>query len=71
MVEVSPLADGRVLSVIEVTQDGVVYFATSLFGFDARGLIRANTEYWATCEEPPEWRTAAAIGAYRREQGHS
>ena len=67
VVEVSALADGRVLSVVEVRQDDALYFATSLFSFNERGLIHHDTEYWATFETPPDWRTAEAIGAYRRD----
>ncbi len=65
IVEVAALADGRVYSVIEVTQGGQRYFANSIFCF-AGGAIARVEEYWATVETAPAWRTAAAIGAYQR-----
>jgi hypothetical protein len=68
VIEVNALADGRVHSAIEVTHGTHRFFANSLFRFDEpSGLIAGITEYWATFEPPPDWRTAAAIGAYRRD----
>jgi GNAT superfamily N-acetyltransferase len=64
--EVNRLADGRVHSLVVVTQEGQRYFAHSLWRF-ARGRIARVDETWATAEAPPAWRTAAALGAYRRE----
>lgn len=63
--EVTPMADGRIHSMVVVTQDGQRYFAHSLWRF-AAGRIAEVHETWATAEPPPPWRTAAAIGAYRR-----
>lgn len=63
--EVVGLNDGRVLSVIEVFQDGKRFIAHSLWTF-AAGRIAACRETWATAEAPPAWRTTEAIGAYRR-----
>ena len=37
---------------------GPSFHATSFFECDATGKIVAITEYWATDEEPPEWRRA-------------
>ena len=65
VVEVAALADGRVHSVVEVTQDAQRFFANSRFRFDGAAIAQAE-EYWATVEPPPAWRTAAAIGAYER-----
>jgi GNAT superfamily N-acetyltransferase len=65
IVEVNALADGRVHSVIEITQDDSRFLANSIFRFDA-GRVAEVEEYWATVEPPPAWRTAAAIGAYQR-----
>ena len=64
-VEVNPLLDGRIHSVVEVTHGAQRFLANSLFRFDAE-LIAEVHEYWATVEAPPAWRTAAAIGAYER-----
>jgi GNAT superfamily N-acetyltransferase len=64
--EVTPMADGRVHSMVVVAQDGAHYIAHSLWRF-AGGRIAHVHETWATAEAPPAWRTAEAIGAYRRE----
>jgi len=66
VIEVNALADGRVHSAIEVTHGEMRFFANSLFRFDGERIAEI-TEYWATFEPPPEWRTAEAIGAYRRD----
>ncbi len=64
--EVTPLADGRVHSLVQVRHGDDCFFAHSLFRL--RGaLIVHGDETWATAEPPPAWRTAAAIGAYRRD----
>ncbi|WP_088282778.1 GNAT family N-acetyltransferase [Ideonella sp. A 288] len=64
--EVTPMADGRVHSVIEVTHDGRRFFANTLWRFRGDRIAGAD-EYWGSCETPPAWRTADAIGAYRRD----
>ena len=64
--EVTGMADGRVHSMVVVTQDGQRYIAHSLWRF-AGGRIAHVHETWATAEAPPAWRSAEAIGAYRRE----
>ncbi|MEK8032007.1 hypothetical protein AACH06_14370 [Ideonella sp. DXS29W] len=66
VIEVNALADGRVHSTVMVTHGDDRFFANSLFRFD-RGLIAEITEYWGTFEAPPAWRTADALGAYRRD----
>lgn len=63
---VDALTNGQVHSVVEVRQDGQRFFANSRFRFEG-GLIAEITEYWGTWEAPPAWRTAEAIGAYRRD----
>jgi GNAT superfamily N-acetyltransferase len=64
--EVTPLADGRVHSLVQVRHGAACFFAHSLFRL--RGmLIVHGDETWATAEPPPAWRTAEAIGAYRRD----
>jgi hypothetical protein len=65
---VDALADGRVHSLVIVTHGTQRFFAHSRFSFDEQGLIAAVVEHWAMAEAPPAWRTAEAIGAYRREQ---
>lgn len=64
--EVAVLADGRVHAVVEVRQDGQRFSGHSRAVVDA-GKIRSFTEWWATHDSPPAWRTAETIGAYRRE----
>lgn len=65
IVAVDALADGRVHSVVEVTQPPHRFFANSTFRFAGAQIVAAE-EYWATVQTPPDWRTAAAIGAYER-----
>lgn len=64
--EVDVLTDGRVHAVVEVRQDGLIFSGHSRAVVEG-GKIRSFTEWWATHESPPTWRTAEAIGAYRRE----
>ncbi|OYU82140.1 MAG: hypothetical protein CFE45_27680, partial [Burkholderiales bacterium PBB5] len=66
VLEVTPMADGRVHSAIRVDHGGQSFYANTLWRF-AAGRIAGATEFWATAEAPPAWRTAEAIGAYRRE----
>lgn len=63
--EVTPMADGRVHSMVEVRHGEQRFFAHTLWSF-ANARISAIHETWATAEAPPAWRTAEAIGAYRR-----
>lgn len=65
LIEVSPLQDGRVVSVVRVDHPPRRYFATSFFHLED-GLIFAIDEYWATAEEPPAWRTAAGLAGWQR-----
>jgi GNAT superfamily N-acetyltransferase len=65
LVEVSPLQDGRVVSVVRVDHPPQRFFATSFFHLED-GLIFAIDEYWATVEEPPAWRVAAALSGWQR-----
>lgn len=58
---VDPLADGRVLSTVEVPHGDQRYFAQSRFGFDGT-RIAAVEEHWATSEAPPAWRNAERLG---------
>ena len=67
VIAVDAMADGRVHSIVEVRHGSQRFFANSRFGFDEAGRISEITEYWGTFETPPDWRTAEAIGAYRRD----
>lgn len=66
VIEVNPLRDGRVHSIVEVRHGAMRFLANSMFHFDDSGLIVRIDEYWATVEAPPAWRTADSIGAYER-----
>lgn len=66
VIAVDALKNGDVHSLVEVRQPPMRFLANSRFQIDA-GRIRRITETWATVEAPPAWRTAEAIGAYRRE----
>ena len=66
LVQATPLADGRVHSLVQVRHGGACFIAHTLFSFRA-GLILHADETWATAEPPPAWRTAQALGAYRRD----
>jgi GNAT superfamily N-acetyltransferase len=63
--EVTPMADGRVHSLVQVDHGEATFHAHTLWRF-AGALIAGGVETWATAEAPPAWRTAEAIGAYRR-----
>lgn len=65
LIEVAPLQDGRVVSVVRVDHPPQSFFATSFFHLED-GLVFAIDEYWATVEEPPQWRTAAGLPGWRR-----
>ncbi len=66
VMSVDGLADKRVLSVVQVSQDSQVHFANSFWTFGPDGLITNVQEYWGAAEAPPSWRTPEAIGAYQR-----
>ncbi len=63
--QVNPLPDGRVHSVIRVDHPPGVFYANSLFRFSEE-RIAGLEEWWATCEEPPAWRSEAALPGYKR-----
>jgi GNAT superfamily N-acetyltransferase len=66
--EANALVDGRVHSLTEVRHGGQRFLAHTLWRFDSAGRIVQLDETWATVESPPAWRTAEAIGAYRRDR---
>lgn len=66
VLEVTPMVDGRVHSAVQVTHGAQRFFANTLWRFRGARIAGAD-EYWATVEAPPAWRTAQAIGAYRRD----
>jgi hypothetical protein len=59
LIEVAPLADGRVLSLARVDQAADRFFATGLWRV-GDGRLAGVDEYWATFEPPPAWREALA-----------
>jgi GNAT superfamily N-acetyltransferase len=65
LIEVSPLQDGRVVSMVRVDQPPQTFFATSFFHLED-GLVFAIDEYWATVEAPPAWRADAALPGWQR-----
>jgi GNAT superfamily N-acetyltransferase len=67
---IDALADGRVHALVEVTQDGVIYFNNARCSFRGEQICEA-TEHWATAEAPPAWRNAASLGpGYLHGQRH-
>ena len=66
VVEVTLMADGRVHSLVEVRHGDACFLAHTLWRFRGALVVQAD-ETWATWEAPPAWRTAQAIGAYRRD----
>jgi len=69
LIEISPLQDGRVVSVVRVDHPPQSFFATSFFHLED-GLVFAIDEYWATVEAPPAWRAAAALPGWQRIEPH-
>jgi GNAT superfamily N-acetyltransferase len=70
VVDVTPMADGRVHSLVQVRHGSTCFLAHTLWQFRGPLVVHAD-ETWATWETPPTWRTAEAIGAYRRDAGDS
>lgn len=68
VVDVTPMADGRVHSLVQVRHGSTCFLAHTLWRFRGARVVHAD-ETWATWETPPAWRTAQAIGAYRRDAG--
>ena len=64
--DATPMADGRVHSLLEVRHGGHSVLAHTLRRFRGALVVQAD-ETWATWEVPPDWRTAEAIGAHRRD----
>lgn len=65
LIEVAPLQDGRVVSVVRVDRPPQTFFATSFFHLED-GLVFAIDEYWAAAEPPPAWRSAAGLAGWQR-----
>jgi len=63
LLDCTPLADGRILSLVRVEHPPQCFFATSLFRIED-GLITGIEEYWATAEAPPAWRSAGDLPGY-------
>ncbi len=59
LLEISPLQDGRILTLVRVDHPPQSFFCTAFFRVDD-GRVQAVDEYWATLEPPPGWREDAA-----------
>ena len=68
VIEVTPMVDGRVHSAIEVAHGADCFYANTLWRFRGEHIVGA-VEYWGSAQAPPDWRSAASIGAYRRVLG--
>ena len=55
LLDVHALADGRVLSLVRVDQDGHSFYANSYF-LIRDGLIQQIDEYWSDVQSAPAWR---------------
>ena len=67
ILEVTPMQDGRVHSMVAVRHGAQRLLAHTLWRFDGRLIARAD-ETWATVQAPPDWRNAPTLGAYRRDE---
>jgi GNAT superfamily N-acetyltransferase len=65
LIECERLEDGRVMSLVRVEHPPDRFYATSFFRVDA-GQIIGIDEYWATAQEPPDWRKSAAVPGLSR-----
>lgn len=55
LLDVQPLPDGRVLSLVRVEQDGRNFYAHSYFHV-REGQIQQIDEYWSDVQPAPAWR---------------
>ena len=55
LLDLQPLRDGRVLSLVRVDQDGNSFYANSYFHV-RDGLIQQIDEYWSDVQPAPAWR---------------
>ncbi len=55
LLDLQALADGRVLSLVRVDQDGHSFYANSYFHV-RDGLIQQIDEYWSDVQAAPAWR---------------
>ncbi len=55
LLDLQSLADGRVLSLVRVDQDGHSFYANSYFHV-RDGLIQQIDEYWSDVQPAPAWR---------------
>ena len=67
ILEVTPMCDGRVHSMVAVQHADQRFLAHTLWRFAGRLIVQGD-ETWATVQAPPAWRSAEAIGAYRRDE---
>jgi len=68
LLQAAPLQDGRVLTQSRVNHPPLDFLATSIFKV-RDGLIRQIDETWATCEQPPAWRSAQQFPGITRMPG--
>lgn len=57
LLEMAPLQDGRVMTLVRVDHPPQAFYATSFFLVDDDRILAVD-EYWATAEPPPAWRDA-------------
>lgn len=68
LLSVDALQDGRVLSMARVDHPPQTFLVQSSVRV-RDGLITSGQELWATCEEPPAWRTPQRFAGLARLQG--
>jgi hypothetical protein len=67
VLDVQPLPDGRVLSLVRVDHTGATCYANSFFTLsaDGRRIVRIE-EFWSDVAEPPEWRRRSGLPGHAR-----
>ena len=65
VLETTELTDGRVLSVVKVSHPPNLFFAVSFFTVEDYKIQKID-EFWATFENPPDWRNPENIKGYQR-----
>ena len=62
LLELNPLADGRLHSLVRVDQDGRSFYANSFFTLEPGGeSIAEIDEYWADLQAAPDWRRGGRL----------
>ena len=65
LLQLCALQDGRVMSAVRVDHAPASFLAQSVFRL-RNGRIRSGEELWATCEEPPAWRSPTKLPGLQR-----